>query len=239
MKRQRNIYLLFWALTFIVYNVIIFAVLPNSYTIAGAEYSKFGGNFWIGYIGITIAFIGNLAVSMLFFYRSENAAKAFLNFPLLSISWGALITTFIAGTIIMAIQAVPNWLGTLICILILFFYAIAVITATSAAGAAEAVEEKVKTKTSTMKKLTADAEALILQAPNDEIRAECKKVYEALRYSDPMSSDELADIETRISAKMLDFSDAVLNDNYEELSVVSEQLQSYIRERASKCKALK
>ena len=148
MKRQRNTYLLIWALTFIVYNVIIFAVLPNSYTIAGAEYSKFGGAFWIGYIGITIAFIGNLAVSMLFFSRSENAAKAFLNFPLLNISWGALITTFIAGTIIMAIQAIPNWVGTIICILILFFYAIAVITATSAADAVEAVEEKVKTRTS-------------------------------------------------------------------------------------------
>lgn len=239
MKRQRNIYLLIWALTFIVYNVIIFAVLPNSYTIAGAEYSKFGGAFWIGYIGITIAFIGNLAVSMLFFSRSENAAKAFLNFPLLNISWGALITTFIAGTIIMAIQAIPNWVGTIICILILFFYAIAVITATSAADAVEAVEEKVKTRTSTMKKLTADAEALIAQAPNDEMRAECKKVFEALRYSDPMSSDELADIETRISAKLLDFSDAVRDGKTEEVKAISKALQQLIQNRAVKCRALK
>lgn len=239
MKRQRNTYLLIWALTFIVYNVIIFAVLPNSYTIAGAEYSKFGGAFWIGYIGITIAFIGNLAVSMLFFSRSENAAKAFLNFPLLNISWGALITTFIAGTIIMAIQAIPNWVGTIICILILFFYAIAVITATSAADAVEAVEEKVKTRTSTMKKLTADAEALIAQAPNDEMRAECKKVFEALRYSDPMSSDELADIETRISAKLLDFSDAVRDGKTEEVKAISKALQQLIQNRAVKCRALK
>ena len=239
MKRQRNIYLLIWALTFIVYNVIIFAVLPNSYTIAGAEYSKFGGAFWIGYIGITIAFIGNLAVSMLFFSRSENAAKAFLNFPLLNISWGALITTFIAGTIIMAIQAIPNWVGTIICILILFFYAIAVITATSAADAVEAVEEKAKTRTSTMKKLPADAEALIAQAPNDEMRSECKKVFEALRYSDPMSSDELADIETRISAKLLDFSDAVRDGKTEEVKAISKALQQLIQNRAVKCRALK
>ena len=239
MKRQRNIYLLIWALTFIVYNVIIFAVLPNSYTIEGAEYSKFGGAFWIGYIGITIAFIGNLAVSMLFFSRSENAAKAFLNFPLLNISWGALITTFIAGTIIMAMQAIPIWVGTMSCILILFFYAIAVITATSAADAVEAVEEKVKTRTSTMKKLTADAEALIAQAPNDEMRAECKKVFEALRYSDPMSSDELADIETRISAKLLDFSDAVRDGKTEEVKAISKALQQLIQNRAVKCRALK
>lgn len=239
MKRQRNTYLLIWALTFIVYNVIIFAVLPDSYTIAGAEYSKFGGAFWVGYIGITVALIGNLAVSMLFFSRSENAAKAFLNFPLLKISWGALITTFIAGTIIMAIQAIPNWVGTIICILILFFYAIAVITATSAADAAEAVEEKVKTRTSTMKKLTADAEALISQAPNDEIRTECKQVYEALRYSDPMSSDELADIETRIAANLLDFTDAVRDRKTEEVKAISKALQQQIQNRAVKCRALK
>ena len=239
MKKQKNTYLLIWALTFIVYNVVLFAVLPNSYTVAGVEYSKFGGSFWIGYIGIAVAFMGNLAVSLLFFSRSENASKAFLNFPLLNLAWSALIVTFIAGTIIMAIQVIPNWLAALVCILILFFYAIAVITATTAADAVEAVDEKVKAKTSVMKSLTADAEALIAIAPNDEIRAECKKVYEALRYSDPMSNEALSAVETRISAKLLDLADAVKDGKIEEVKAVSAQVQQLIQDRAVKSKAIK
>ena len=239
MKKQRTNYLLIWALTFIVFNVILFAVLPNNYTIAGIEYSKFGGAFWIGYIGITIAFIGNLAISMLFFAKSENAAKVFLNFPLLNLAWGALVTTFIVGMVIMAIQTIPNWLGALICILILFFYAIAVIKTTSAVDAVESVEKKVKERTAVMKNLTADAEALIARAPNDEIREECKKVYEALRYSDPMSDASLTDIEIRISAKLLDFSDAVKSGKIEEAKAISIQLCDNIQDRAIKCKALK
>lgn len=239
MKKQKSYYLLIWALTFIVFNVILFAVLPSSYTIAGVEFSRYDGSFWTGYAGIVVAFIGNLAVSLLFFARSENAEKAFLNMPLLQYAWGALIATFFVGAVIMAIQIIPNWLGALVCILILFFYAIAVIKALSAADAATTAGDKVKEKAAVMLTLTSDAEALIARAPNDEIRSECKNIYEALRYSDPMSDASLTDVEIRISAKLLDFADAVKSGKTEEVKTLASDLQGYIQDRNIKCKRLK
>ena len=239
MQKQKNYYLLIWALAFVVYNVIIFAVLPDSYTIAGLEYSKYNNGFWIGYTGIMLVFFGNLFVSLMFFSKSENVSKTFLNYPLLRLAWSALATTFLAGTIIMSVRAIPAWVGALICILILFFYAVAVITTSSAVDAVESIEERVQEKTAVMLGLTADAEALISRAPNDEIRSECKKVYEALRYSDPVSDVGLTDIEIHISAELADFSGAVKNSSTEEVKALSAQLREDIRERAIKCKSLK
>ena len=224
MKKQRTNYLIIWAILFIVYNVILFAVIPDTVTVNGVEIKKYAGAFWPGYIAITITFIGNLILSMVFFAKSDSAEKAFLNMPLLHISWSALIVTFIVGTAVIAIQSLPNWIGILVCLLILAFYAIAVVKASAAADAVTEVGEKVRANTSTMRMLTADAEALISQAPNDEIRAECKKVYEALRYSDPVSNPLLSEIETRMTIKMNELSSIVDNCDMKKIEKTSKEL---------------
>ena len=54
--------------------------------------------------------------------------------------------------------------------------------------------------------LTIDADTLMAQAKSDGVKAECRKVYEAIRYSDPMSNDALASVEGKISAKFAELS---------------------------------
>ena len=232
MKKQRNYYLMLWLLAAAVYNLILFVILPDKVTILGAEYSKFNATFWSSYIAIMAAFAGNLIVSLIFFAKSDSAEKAFLNIPLLGIGRAVLIATFIIGTLAMTIPNLPNWIGALVCILILFFYAIAAIKASAAADTVADAGENVKAKTSTMRKLTADAEALLYKSDNEEIRAECRKVYEALRYSDPMSNEALEPIETRIAGKLLDFEIAIDTNDSEKVLSISNQLIGLIENRS-------
>ena len=84
-----------------------------------------------------------------------------------------------------------------------------------------------------------DAESLVVKAKSDEIKAELKKVYEAIRYSDPMSNDALTDIETQIKLKFNALSKAVISSNAEETETMAEDLLVLVNDRNKKCKLLK
>ena len=76
-------------------------------------------------------------------------------------------------------------------------------------------------------------------AGNDEIKAEIKKVYEAFRFSDPMSSDALNDIEDRIQNQFNLLQEVVITENTEKVSQVSKDLLNLIDYRNKKCKITK
>ena len=137
----------------------------------------------------------------------------------------------------MTVPDLPNWVGALVCLLILVFCAVAVIKAAAAAELVAGVDEKVKAQTQFIKNLTVDAENLCARAQGDAAKNACKKVYEAIRYSDPMSAPALADIEAKIAAQMQTFTAAVTSGTG--VDEAADALVLLMQERGSKCKALK
>ena len=109
MKKTFGFFSIIWAIFLALFNVIVF-VTPNE---AGGM-TKFGGAFWVGYIFITIAFIGQL-VCAFFAFKPSDKQKVFYNIPLVTISYAGLIVMLIAGTACMAIPNLPNWIGIIVC----------------------------------------------------------------------------------------------------------------------------
>ena len=64
----------------------------------------------VGYIFITLAFIGQLVCSY-FALKAESLQKMFYNIPLITISYTGLIVMLIVGALAMAIPNLPNWVG--------------------------------------------------------------------------------------------------------------------------------
>ena len=193
--------------------------------------NKFGGAFWVGYIFITVAFIGQLVCAYIAF-KADNLKKLFYNLPLITLSYTGLILTLIFGGAAMAIPNLPNWAGAVICLLILGFNAIAIIKA----KVVESVDKKISRKSGFIKNLTCEAESLVSHAKSEKVKSECKKVYEAVRFSDPMSSIRLADIEERIKAEMSQLSEGVANDDFEFTASVAAELISLLDDRNKQCK---
>ena len=231
MKKGFKYYAAVWAILLVLFNVICF-VTPNE--VAGM--TKFGGSFWVGYAFITVAFLGQLACAYMAF-SAENTKKFFYRIPLISVSYTGLILTIIFGSLVMAIPGLPDWAGAIICILILGFNAIAVIKASAAADAVESVDKRIKTQTQFIKLLTVDAEGLMNRASDPAVKNACKKVYEAVRYSDPMSSDALSDVEARMRQEFSALSDAVSKGG--DAAACAEALLLTIGERNAKCRLLK
>lgn len=233
MKKSFGIYSIIWAICLAVFNVITF-VTPNE--IGGV--SKFSGSFWVGYIFITIAFLGQLSCAFAAF-KAENLKKLFYSIPLLSISYGGLVAMLIVGSIFMAIPVLPEWIGIIVCVIILAFNAIAVIKATAAADIVSGIDEKVKTQTFFISSLSVDAQSLMTSAKTDELRAEAKKVYEAIRYSDPMANVALSDLDAQIERQFNAFSDAIKADDAELAKETAISLVEMVEKRNQKCKLLK
>ena len=232
MKKGFRYYAAAWALLFALFNLLVF--VPPRFV---GEYDKFGGAFWAGYVGIAVAFVGQLVCAH-FALKAENAQKLFYNLPLVTVSYTGLVLTLVCGGLCMTVPDLPNWVGALVCLLLLVFCAVAVIKAAAAAELVAGVNEKVSTQTQFVKNLTVDAENLCARAQSDEAKAACKKVYEALRYSDPMSVPALADIESQIALKFNAFSTAVTN-GADNISVFADELVIFIEDRNKKCRLMK
>ena len=215
-----------------VFNVVAF-VSANMISPGG-----FSSSFWIGYGFITAAFIGQLICAYTAL-KADNAKKIFLNIPIISISYIGLALMLAVGFICMLVPVIPYWAGILSAVLILGFTAISVFKARAAADIVTEVGEKVKNKTLFIKSLTVDADTVMAGAKSDAVKAECNRVYEAVRYSDPVSDDTLLDIESRITLKFNEFSEAVKADNAVKAKAVADGLVVLIGDRNKKCKLLK
>lgn len=233
MKKNFKLYVICWAILLAVFNVICF-VTPSQ--VAGM--SKFGGAFWSGYVFITLAFIGQLVCAYIAF-KADNLKKLFYSLPLITISYSGLILTVVVGAACMAIPNLPNWVGIIVCLLILAFNAIAVVKATAAAELVSEIDDKVKAQTQFIKMAAVDAQNITNRAQSAAAKAECKKVYEALRYSDPMSTPALEAEEAKISAALGELAAAVSAGDDEKVTAAANELILLVKERNNKCKALK
>lgn len=233
MKKYFKYYAVCWAIALVVFNIITFVVTSTTMGLTALLPS-----FWIGYVFISLAFIGNLVCSLLFF-KEENKNKVFLKVSVISLAYSALIVSLVVGAVAMAIPQLPYWVGIIADVLVLAFYAISVVKASAAAGIVSDAEQKVKEKTFFIQSLTVDADLLMASANGTEIKAETKKVYEAVRYSDPVRNDALAGIEKHIRNEFNAFADAVKNDDADLAKSSAKELIVLINDRNNKCKLLK
>ena len=231
MKKNFIFYVLIWAIMLAAFDLVVFLVRP----VIPGYVIEYDARFWVAWIAVHVAFIGNLICSFKAF-RSENLKKMFYSLPLITVSWTALIAMTVASGVLMSIPNLPAWIAAIVCILILAFYAIAVIKSFWAADAVEKIDEKVKEQTSFIKNLSATTEGLIARAKSEQVKAECKKVYEAVRYSDPISSLNLSVEEAKIKVKMDEFTYAVNDDDINRAKETAESLIILVDDRSQKKK---
>ncbi len=233
MKKSFSLYAIGWLAVLGLFNVITF-VTPSE--IDGI--SKFDTLFWVAYAFITLTFVGQLVCSY-FVFQEKNLQKVFYNISLFRISITGLVTMLIVGSICMAVIQIPEWVGVIACCAVLVLNIVAVVKATLGISAIAEIDKKIKVKTLFIKMLTADATVLMQNTSDPALAPIAKKVYEAVRYSDPMSDDALASVEDRISEQFSAVSGAIDRGDATAAEAEAVKLQKLLNERNAKCKILK
>jgi len=212
-----------------VFNVVAF-VLPF----------RRGGGFWTGYGFTMLSMLIAGAIIFFVFDRKELKSK-FYGVPLLSVVWFYFIIQLILGIAEMCLDfiPIPFQFGIAVNTIILGACLVGLIGVNLAQDEIERIDEKIKEKVFYIKSLQADVEGLADRAPDESAKKILKELAETIRYSDPMSSPQLAVLESKIETKAAVLADAVANANAEEIKALCNELQLLFAERNRKCKLLK
>lgn len=230
MKKAFKFYGISWLILMVIFSAV-------SIIIVGKSTSGLNEAFWLGYGLIAVSMVGQLLCAFAAF-KETNRQKFFYSIPIIDISYTALIVSIIIGAVFMLVPGLPMWIGGIITIIIFGFSALSVVMASGAAAAVSDIDDNMKAQTFFIKALTVDAQALMSRAMTDEAKRETKRVYEAIRYSDPMSSDALSSVENQIQMRFNEFSDAIVY-NKPNVSRIANDIVILLDDRNKKCKLLK
>ena len=228
MNKNFKSYTLIWTIALVIFNVLAFALHIG---ITGGTY---GSTFWIGYISVLIGLIGQLICA----YIALNG-NLFYNYSVFSVGYIGLAVIFVAGILCIAIPQIPAWIAIIVCVIILAVNAIKIIKARAPIDIVERIDKEIKTKTFFIKSLTADAASVMDKATTAEIKTIAEKVWNEIRYSDPMSDNALASVESQITIKFEEFSETVEQNDIEHAQKLANEVIILIKNRNSKCKLLK
>ena len=117
MKKTFRVYLIAWAILFVIFNVVVIA-LPKETTIAGVTYVKLGGLSWITLILFELCFVGHLVCTWIALKRNKLSGM-FYRLPLIRLSYACIIVTTVIGCVMMAVPQMPDWIPLIVVLIIM------------------------------------------------------------------------------------------------------------------------
>ena len=207
---------------FVLVSIIAFAV-PTSKTTT----------FWIAYVFTAAAFAAQIGIWKTALGKEETLKSKFLGFPIVHIGIVYAVIQVIAFAVFMFVPTLPAWSAIVVCSIIAGVSAVCMISADAGRNEIERVEAKVQKKVFYIRELQADIELLADNETNADVKTALTQLAEKIRFSDPMSSEQLVDLENKISIKA-----AELKTASSKLEIITE-LNSLLDERNKKCKILK
>ena len=189
--------------------------------------------FWVSFVFTLIAFAVVAASIYIAFIKNPDAKSRFYGFPIAKIGvlYGAV--QLLAGIVFMALAAiVPAWAAVLV-------YAIALGAAVIGLISAETVVEEIHLQDAKLKKdvtLMRSLQSKISQIAVQSEDAAIKALAEEFRYSDPVSSDAIADAETDLAAAVDELQTAYVDGDSEAVAKLCRKASALLAERNRLCK---
>lgn len=207
---------------FALVSIIAFAV-PTAKT----------ATFWIAYVFTAAAFAAQIGIWKTALGKEGTLKSKFLGFPIVHIGIVYAIIQVIAFAVFLFAPTLPTWSAIVVCPIIAGLSAVCMISADAGRNEIERVEAKVQNKVFYVREMQADIELLADNESDVAVKTALTHLAEKIRFSDPMSNEQLADLENKISIKA-----AELKTASSKLEIITE-LNSLLDERNKKCKILK
>ncbi len=202
-----------------------------------------GAIFWSAYAFLMASIVVNAVVIYVSASEILLPKKGISYYPLLRISSIYLIVQGIVSLIFfIADYYMPSILVWIPLVLSLIIFGIAVgliIAAHSGIKIVEEVGEKTKEEISFITNLMAETEILRRQVLENDLKMKLNSLYETVRFSDPVSSPVLADVEMRIRDELNILKATVTLQETEKAIESIQKLTALIYERNQKCKLSK
>ncbi len=216
----------------LIYAVIIGIVNLLIFTVSNGDARN--GVFWLSY-GFMMAAFAVQIVCMLLSFKNADVEAVFFGIPLASFSVFYLGAALVVGAVFMIFSSAAPFVLALVLQTILLgaFLVIAAITVLSR-DVTQHVAEDVKEKVIILKSVLVDIEAARDAAEDKDLRNALAKLCETVKYSDPMSTDAVAEIEERILAKVSELKFSVADSDKDSAMRLCRELEMLWAERNRK-----
>ena len=193
--------------------------------------------FWVSFLFTLIAF-GVAAASMyIAFIKNPDAKSRFYGFPIAKIGAIYALAQLIAGLLFMALAAIaPVWLAVLVFAIALGAAVIGLISAEAVVEEIHVQDKKLKKDVSLMRALQSKVNQMVSQCDDADAAAAVKQFAEDLRYSDPVSSDALAEIEADLRSAVEELQAAVVDGDSKVIRPLCRKASALLAERNRLCK---
>lgn len=188
--------------------------------------------FWIAYVFTAAAFAAQIIIWRTALGK-ETLKSKFLGFPVARIGIVYTVIQVIAFAVFMFVPTLPTWSAIVVCSVIAGISAVCMISADAGRNEIERVEAEVQKKVFYIRELQTVVELLTDVETDADTKAALDQLAEKIRFSDSMSSEQLANLENKISAKVLELKTAP-----NKVEIITE-LNSLLDERNKKCKIAK
>lgn len=206
---------------FALVSIIAFAV-PTAKT----------ATFWVAYVFTAAAFAAQIIIWRTALGK-ETLKSKFLGFPVVHIGIVYATIQTVAFAVFMFVPTLPTWGAIVVCSIIAGVSAVCMISSNAGCNEIERVEANVQKMVFYIRELQADIELLADNESDAAVKTALTHLAEKIRFSDPMSNEQLAHLENKISTKVAELKNAA-----SKMEIITE-LNSLLDERNKKCKILK
>ena len=184
--------------------------------------------FFLAVLGGSIGGIAGMAA-----FRHKTLHKSFrLGFPAVLIAQLALSLLFmIVGNFVQ----VPSWIPVVLYVILLGVFAIGFIAADSMKEEVERQDTVHKARVDTMRALQSKSVFIASQCDDSETKKALNKLAESFRFSDPVSSDALNDIEASLNALIDELQSAVLEKDNAAAQTLCAKVEATLAARNRMC----
>ena len=229
MSKNRIRFYVSLAIVFAVFSVIAFVVLFKNNAV-----------FWVSYAFAAVAALVQLySYPKAFDFEGHDVRSKFYGFPLARLSTiflAAQLTLSLLFMILGLFAKIPAGIPVVLFVVLLGGFAVGFIAADTMKEEIERQDVVHKANVGTMRALQSKAVFVASQCEDAETKKALDAFAEALRFSDPVSSDALTDIEENLTGLVEELGNAVLDKDFEAARTLCAKASTLLADRNRMCK---
>ena len=208
----------------VAYNVLFF-VIPF-------DRSHSNSSFWVTY-GITTFLIIFMAVVVFIGFGDRDIKSRVFGVPIVFLGFSTLITQLVIDGVVMGVgnfSEIKVWIPIVVETLLLAFFFISLIARTAYKDTIKKIDAQSK-RTEFFKEFRVNIEAFSSTIPEGRFKTEFDKICELVKYSDPVSTKELVEIEDAMVNEFESVKKAFSDGDIGEAEKHAKELRSLLNER--------
>ena len=228
-EKATNRQLVLFGMVIVVYLVLALAI----------PFPKNNAAYWISFL-FGLASLGVQAYVMkTAFDKGEPLRSKFYGYPIAKIGVTYLAVQIAVSFVFMAmgfIVRVPAWAALVVCVLITGVFSVGFISADIMRDEVERQDKQLVKDVKTMRALQSKTAFIVSQCTDTGLKPMLRELSEKFRFSDPVSSDALAEIENDLTATVDELQAAVMENDIDSAKVLCAKVAATLEQRNTMCK---